>query len=124
MASDLVVDELKDGLAGLPVPEPQHGVATVANKITVGEDLHLDWREPAVHLHRVVRLEHAWTTFRGKRLSVLGRSGGGRAGRVCTLTTNAPQCSSGSLHGAFVATGQEFLEQRRRAAREPFPHVS
>ena len=70
VACDLLVEQLTDGLEGLPQPEPQHGEVTVAEKITK-EDLHLDWSRPAVQLHRVVRLEHASTTFRGKRLGVL-----------------------------------------------------
>jgi methionyl-tRNA formyltransferase len=108
VASEIVVDKLKDGLAGLPEAEPQRGVATVANKITK-EDLHLVWTQPALQLHRVVRLEHAWTTFRGKRLSVRE-----------AVVADPPEgfadersAEPGSLQGAFVATGQGFLELRR-----------
>ena len=36
------------------------------------EEWRLDWSSPAVALHRWVRAGHAWTTFRGKRLGVLG----------------------------------------------------
>ena len=42
----------------------------MAEKISK-EDLHLDWDTPAAELKRVVRLGRAWTTFRGKRLTVL-----------------------------------------------------
>ena len=58
------------GVAGLPEPAPQQGEATTRDE-DHKEDLHLDWTEPAVELTRVVRLGRAWTTFRGKRLTVL-----------------------------------------------------
>ena len=66
----LLVAALAHGVEGLPVPVPQSGEATIAAKVTP-EDLHLQWEQPAVQLHRVVRLGRAWTTFRGKRLGVL-----------------------------------------------------
>jgi methionyl-tRNA formyltransferase len=62
---------------GLPEPTPQAGEATYARKLEP-EDHHLDWSEPAVRLHRVVRLGQAWTTLRGKRLRILrARPAGG-----------------------------------------------
>ncbi len=104
VASTLVVDALADGVAGLPDPVPQHGDVTLAEKIT-REDLHLDWAAPAVQLARVVRLERAWTTFRGKRLNVLdvavtseGEAGGG---------------IPGELHGGEVVTGSGSLRLLR-----------
>lgn len=54
----------------LPEPRPQVGEATYAAKIDAAEH-HLEWTQPAEHLHRVVRLGRAWTTFRGRRLRVL-----------------------------------------------------
>jgi len=54
---------------GLPEPTAQVGDATYAAKIDPAEH-HLDWTRPAEHLHRVVRLGQAWTTFRGRRLLV------------------------------------------------------
>ena len=62
----MLVDLLR---AGLPEPRPQQGEATYAAKIEP-EDHHLDWARPAVELHRVIRLGHAWTTFRDRRLRV------------------------------------------------------
>lgn len=109
VACDLLVEELTEGLESLPPGQPQHGEVTVAEKITK-EDLHLDWTRPAVQLHRVVRLEHAWTTFRGKRLGVLEVSAVDPAGDDLPVQgTVAP----GTLHGAVVATGEGFLELRR-----------
>ncbi len=54
---------------GLPEPRPQQGDATYATKLAPGEH-RLEWRSPAVELHRVVRVGQAWTTFRGARLKV------------------------------------------------------
>ncbi len=54
---------------GLPEPVPQAGEPTYAAKIEPSEH-HLDWARSAEHLHRVVRLGQAWTTFRGRRLRV------------------------------------------------------
>lgn len=81
---DQTADELRAELAargtdlllrllaeGLPAPRPQEGEPTYAAKIEPAEH-HLDWTRPAVELHRVVRLGDAWTTFRGRRLKVLG----------------------------------------------------
>ena len=70
VGSALLVECLVGGLAGLPVPEPQEGEPTIASKLTP-EDLHLQWGDTAVQLHRVVRLDRAWTTFRGRRLGIL-----------------------------------------------------
>jgi methionyl-tRNA formyltransferase len=104
-ACDLLVDTLKDGLRGLPEAEPQRGEVTVAAKITK-EDLHLDWAEAAVQLHRVVRLEHAWTTFRGRRLGVLEAP-------VADMLPDHDHAAPGTLIGASVVTGAGILELRR-----------
>ena len=101
VASALVVESLADGVAGLPDPVPQTGDATLAEKITK-EDLHLDWTRPAVDLGRVVRLGSAWTTFRGKRLTVL-------ATRPGSNEPAAGPAPPGSLHGPVVATGHGSL---------------
>ncbi|MDQ6799185.1 MAG: methionyl-tRNA formyltransferase [Actinomycetota bacterium] len=53
----------------LPTPRPQEGQPTYAAKLAPA-DHHLDWRRPALDLHRVVRVGQAWTTFRGSRLKV------------------------------------------------------
>ncbi len=63
----LLLDSLK---AGLKDPQPQEGEATYADKIDPSE-LRIDWTRPTLEIHRLVRLERAWTTFRGKRLKVL-----------------------------------------------------
>ena len=50
-------------------PEPQTGEVTYAAKFTSG-DLEIDWSQPAVDVHRLIRVGGAWTTFRGKRLKI------------------------------------------------------
>lgn len=55
--------------AGLGPAVPQTGEPTYAAKIEPHE-LELRWDEPAEHLHRLVRVGPAWTTFRGARLIV------------------------------------------------------
>ena len=112
VASALVVASLAQGVAGLPDPVPQAGEVTLAKKIST-EDLHLDWTRPAVELRRVVRLGRAWTTFRGKRLTVLA-----------TLPGPNPDTHAvppGSLVGPVVATGDGslVLEQVQPESRSP-----
>jgi len=105
VASALVVDALAHGVPGLPDPVPQEGAVTMAEKIS-SEDLHLDWARAAVDLKRVVRLGRAWTTFRGKRLTVLD---------VAQEPDGQPpdERPPGSLVGAVVATGSGALVLRQ-----------
>jgi methionyl-tRNA formyltransferase len=114
VASSLVVDALVDGVAGLPEPVPQEGEATTAAKISK-EDLHLDWTRPAVELRRVVRLGKAWTTFRGKRLTVLDVAPGPSEREH---DTGPPP---GSIDGPVVATGRGsvVLRQVQPESRSP-----
>jgi methionyl-tRNA formyltransferase len=95
LGTELLVDQLRSGLSPAL---PQHGEATIAAKIEP-EELHLDWREPAIILHRRVRLGGAWTTFRGRRLIV------SRA-RVGDLLNRA---APGSIDGSTVQTGDGGL---------------
>jgi methionyl-tRNA formyltransferase len=107
-------DELVTRLAGLgaelllellsgplPVPEPQSGEPTYADKITP-DDLRLGWERPAAELARVVRAGRAWTTWRGKRLLVL---------RAAEPAPDAPGVDGppGTLSGPVVATGAGAL---------------
>jgi methionyl-tRNA formyltransferase len=66
----LLVDVLADGVDALGPGEPQEGEPTYAAKLDP-EEFRLDWEQPAETLHRVIRLDRAWTTFRGERLRVL-----------------------------------------------------
>lgn len=56
-----------------PQPVPQLGEALYAAKVRP-EELRIDWSQPVEQIDRLVRLGGAWTTFRGKRLKVLGVS--------------------------------------------------
>jgi methionyl-tRNA formyltransferase len=62
----LVVDNLTRGLGA---PAAQVGETTYARKIEPAE-LQVDWSQPALDIHRLVRVGGAWTTFHGKRLKL------------------------------------------------------
>jgi methionyl-tRNA formyltransferase len=97
--TDLLLQQLRDGLAPAV---PQNGTATYAAKIEPSE-LRLDWTQPAVQLHRVMRLGRAWTTFRGRRLRVV------RA-RVVPSPQAGDGAKPGELLGLVVRAGQDALE--------------
>jgi methionyl-tRNA formyltransferase len=113
----LLVDSLGAGLSGLPVPEPQVGPATMADKLTPG-DLQLHWDQPATEVVRVVHLGRAWTTFRGRRLGVLravlesGEVGGSGA---------SGEGPPGTLEGTSVhaGVGRVRLETVQPESRSP-----
>ncbi len=86
--------------AGLDEAIPQVGEATYAAKLEVS-DLELDWRRPAIELHRVVRIGGAWTTFRGRRLKVMEARPG-----EATDAWGPP----GTLEATTVLTGEGVLE--------------
>ena len=121
VGTTMLVDLLAGGVGDLPVPVPQSGEPTYAEKLEP-DDLELDWDRPAVELARVVRLGRAYTTFRGHRLGVLearcstGRGAGpaGDAGRRRGLdgwrATRA---------GAGPARGRPPHGRRRLVARRP-----
>ena len=113
VGSALLVEALVGGPEGLPVPQPQEGEVTIADKVTA-EDLHLDWAQAARQLTRVVRLGRAWTTFRGTRLRVLAAVAGADDPDIDLATP-------GTLSGASVATGGGIvvLEQVQPESRSP-----
>ena len=98
LGSELLVERLRDGPAGLGVPTPQRGEPSYAAKLEPAE-LHLDWIRAAPELHRVVRLGGAWTTDRGRRLRVL-------EARPVEAGPDRP----GALGGLVVGTGAGGLE--------------
>jgi methionyl-tRNA formyltransferase len=71
--SELLVEVLADGVAGLPTPVPQAGEPTYARKLDSAE-FELRWERPSSELMAVVRLDRAHTTVEGRRLSVLAAS--------------------------------------------------
>jgi methionyl-tRNA formyltransferase len=96
--TELLIQNLQQGLAP---PTPQDGEVTYAEKIEP-EDLHLDWSRPAEQLLRVIRLERAWTTFRGDRLLVLEAA-----------AADGPEPSPGVLVGSVVGTADAALRLDR-----------
>ena len=111
---ELVVELLQDGVRGLPPGEPQRGEPTYAAKLEPHE-LRLEWDRPAAELERVVRLDRAWTTFRGARLRVLEA----HARSDPSHDTGDP----GTLTETDVRTGEGVLELRvvQPAGRRPMP---
>ena len=92
MGAEMLVQVLAPGVEALGPGEPQQGEVTYAAKLESG-DFRLDWSRAAVELERVVRLDRAWTTFRGERLRVLEAVAHG---------ATAPEAHAGVLEGAFV----------------------
>jgi methionyl-tRNA formyltransferase len=60
--------EALDGQLG--TPRRQVGEPTYAAKLRA-EEMQIDWTQPALVIHRLIRLGGAYTTLRGKRLKVL-----------------------------------------------------
>lgn len=56
--------------APLAIPVPQQGQPVYAAKIRP-EELRIDWSQPPVQIHRLIRLGGAWTVFRARRMKVL-----------------------------------------------------
>jgi len=82
IGTEETAEELTDRLTQLGIPlllrhldeglgpgSPQTGEATYAEKITA-DDLRLRWTDPAVALHRQVRVGAAWCRFRDRRLGI------------------------------------------------------
>jgi methionyl-tRNA formyltransferase len=111
IGTGLLLAQLADGLGP---PRPQHGDVTYAAKIEP-EELRIDWTQPAVQIHRVVRLGRAWTTFRGKRLQI-------RMARLMAAS-GATDGSPGLLDGLSVGTGKGSVEliEVQPEGREPMP---
>jgi methionyl-tRNA formyltransferase len=109
----LLVDALAGGVDALPPGEPQRGEPLYAPKVQP-EELRLVWSRPASELERVVRLDRAWTTFRGERMLVLdararpvpAAAEGGPAG----LERHEAMSGPGTLEGTSVTTGHGMLE--------------
>ncbi len=97
VGTHLLVDVL-DG--PLPEPEPQRGEPTYAAKLDPKE-LRLTWTRPAGDLARVVRLDRAWTTWRGRRLLVLDAE---------VVAAAVDPGAPGALEGVTVATGEGTVE--------------
>jgi len=118
MGAELLVETLAGGVDALPAGTPQRGEPTYAPKV-LAEELRLDWARPAAELERVVRLDRAWTTFRGGRLRVLD---------AVARPTPSPDGEGamdppGTLTGTSVTTGDGVLEliEVQPAGKRPVP---
>lgn len=80
--------------SGLGTPAQQFGEPVYAAKIDPAE-MRIDWSLPAEQIDRLVRLGHAWTMFRGRRLKVL------EAAPLSMVAPGAP----GSVVGDVVSCG-------------------
>lgn len=67
VGATLLLECLREGLG---TPEAQHGDVTHAAKIS-REELRIDWRRPAVAIHRQVRAVRAYTEVDGTRLRIV-----------------------------------------------------
>jgi len=94
--TELLVEVVAGGLAGLPAPVAQSGEPTYAHKVEPGE-LVLDWGRPTREVLAVVRLDRAHSTANGRRLRVLEAVAAAGASPAAGL---AP----GTLVGTAVAT--------------------
>jgi methionyl-tRNA formyltransferase len=99
----LLVAHLAGGRAGLPPARDQVGTPSYAEKILSAEH-QLRWEQPAVQLHRVVRLGRAWTTFRGRRLGIVRAVVSGDSDPGAAGTGDGP----GSLQGTAVLGGDGY----------------
>ena len=109
LGTQVLIEALSEGLGQ---PERQLGDPVYAAKITA-EDRHVDWTQPAVEIHRQVRVGGAWTTFRDQHFKIW------RTALADTPDTDAPPDASpdaspdapaGSISGQFVATGEGLIE--------------
>ncbi|MGI9623351.1 MAG: methionyl-tRNA formyltransferase [Acidimicrobiales bacterium] len=91
----LLVEALTSGLGD---PAPQVGEVSYASKIDPAE-LELLWDRPAVELERVVRLEGAYTSFRGDRLKIWS-----------VALDSRTDLEPGEMDGVVVGTGRGALE--------------
>ncbi len=106
---ELLIDTLAQGL-GEPIPQAPLSEVTYARKITSAHR-QIDWSQPAVQVHRTVRIGDAHTKFRGRRLKVLraGLTPGGDP--AAGVSPEAHQPAPGTVLGAdtqgvTVATGE------------------
>jgi methionyl-tRNA formyltransferase len=102
VGAEMVVELLAQGPSALGPGEPQVGEPTYATKIEPNE-LRIDWARPAFEISRLVRLDRAWTTFRGKRLRIL---------EAAVSTSGQHDGPPGTVNEISVATGAGVIELR------------
>lgn len=99
LGAELLVEELRDGVAGMGSPIAQFGEVTYAGKIGP-EDLRLDLTGSAEQALRVIRLGRAFTTMEGRRLRIL----------EARRTPGAPHRLAGELEGLHLSLGDGVIE--------------
>jgi methionyl-tRNA formyltransferase len=115
VAGELLVEVLRGGIAMLGPGRAQEGEAIYAAKLDP-EELRLDFSRPVAELERIVRLDRAWTTFRGERLRVLDAVGheepaGVRSGeRGGSSGPREPELAPRTLRGTNVQAADGTLE--------------
>jgi methionyl-tRNA formyltransferase len=108
VAAKLLTEVLAEGAAMLKPGKVQAGSVTYAGKIEP-EEFHLDFTQPVACLERLVRLDRAWSTFRGERLGVLDAI----AHEDGLLRTATFDEVPGALRGTSVRGGDGSLELLR-----------
>ena len=106
----LLVEHLANGRAGLPPARDQVGTPSYAEKVVASEH-QLRWHQPAVQLHRVVRLGRAWTTFRGRRLGIVRATVSGTGTGTDSddrRVTSGTGDGAGSLEGTHALAGDGY----------------
>lgn len=103
IGAEMLVDLLSGGVGSLGPGVPQQGEPTYAAKVDPAE-LRIDWRRPAADVERLVRLDRAWTTFRGQRLRVL------EARAVEDDTGPSDDTPPGTLKGTRARAGDGDVE--------------
>jgi methionyl-tRNA formyltransferase len=118
--AQLLVEVLAPGVDALGAGTPQRGEVTYAEKV-LPEELRLQWSQPAAVLERVVRLDRAWTTFRGDRLLVLDAEA--RPHSVSSAGPDDTPGPPGTLHETRVDTGEGVMELHvvQPAGKRPMP---
>ncbi len=107
IGSDMLTHALSNGFASLGKPVPQDGTPTHAAKLQP-EEFRIDWASPVAAVHGTVRIGHAWTLFRGRRIKVIDA-------RPAAVFSGSPDVQSesaqpGSVHGHSVQCADGLLE--------------
>jgi methionyl-tRNA formyltransferase len=110
IGTNMLTDALADGFNSLGSPMPQAGTPTHAAKLRP-EEFQIDWAASVNNVHGTVRIGHAWTMFRGKRLKVVAAqpadsSANSSAASSPVLAGAAP----GSIHGHAVQCADGLLQ--------------
>jgi len=108
LGTDLLIEQLSNGIEGLPEPVAQEGEPTLANKLGP-DDFHIDWNKSASYLSRLMRIGRTWTTFRDKRFLILEAEVVDNAS-VGVYSNDPNEVEQpGALHGVLLNTGDGYL---------------